>query len=58
MGKGFIALTRGGSTVVEHLPQHPKDLSQTAAAGSGGSTVVEHEPLNPKVEGLRPTAMT
>jgi hypothetical protein len=56
--KFFIALTRGCITVVEHLPQHHKDPSQTAAAGSSGSTVVEHEPLNPKVEGLRPTAMT
>jgi hypothetical protein len=58
MGKGFIALARGGSTVVEHLPQHPKDFSQIAAAGSSGSTVVEHEPIYHKVEGLRPTAMT
>ncbi len=44
--------------MVEHLPQHPKDLSQTAAAGSSSSTVVEHEPIYNKVEGLRPTAMT
>jgi len=44
--------------VVEHLPHHPKDLSQTAAAGFGGRTLVEHEPIYHKVEGLRPTAMT
>ncbi len=57
-GKGFVAFVRGSSTVLEHLPQHPKDLSQTAAAGSSGSTVVEHEPIYHKVEGLHPTAMT
>jgi hypothetical protein len=44
--------------VVEHLPHHPKDLSQTAAAGSGGSTMVEYVPINPKVEGVHPTTMT
>ncbi len=58
MGKGFVAFVRGSSTVVEHWPHHPKDLSQTAAAGSGSSTVVEHEPIYHKVEGLHPTAMT
>jgi hypothetical protein len=56
--KFFIALTRGGITVVKHLPHHPKDFSQTAAAGFSGRTVVEHEPLNPKVEGLHPITMT
>ncbi len=58
MRKGFVAFVRGSSTVVEHLPHHPKDLSQTAAAGFGGSTVVEYVPFNPEVEGLHPTTMT
>ncbi len=57
-GKGFVAFVRGSSTVAEYLPQHPKDFSQTATAGSSSSTVVEHEPIYHKVEGLRPTAMT
>ncbi len=56
--KFFIAFTRGGITVVKHLSHHPKDLSQTAAAGSSSSTVLEHKPLNPKVEGLHPITMT
>ncbi len=56
--KFFIALTRGGITVVKHLSHHPKDFSQTAAAGFSGRTVVEHEPINPKVKGFHSTAMT
>ncbi len=58
LGKVFITLTRGSSTVVEHLLHHPKDLCHTAAAGSSSSTVVEYVPFNPKVEGLYSTAMT
>ncbi len=59
-------MAKDSSTVVEHLPHHPKveGLNPPPAIAimgenmaNGSSTVAEHLPPHPKVEGLSPATI-